>query len=202
MTGKRKKLQAPFLKSNSVHRLNNLLTSKDISLLSDYKSRNDEFIRLLSTCTPTVDLPIFIPQIKQEQIYQQFGYLSLPSSDTEKHGYTIDSLAGAESCPQDRLSIYVPQIITDINTDNGCTSASCLSDEKIWTCNLNDKIMSLYNLKGELINSIRSKSGYQPYDIAVIGNGDLVYTDSKEKTVNIVNNTEIQTVIQCCYPES
>lgn len=35
-------------------------------------------------------------------------------------------------------------------------------------------------------------SGKVPCDIAVIKSGDLVYTDSKEKTVIILKNTQIQ----------
>lgn len=54
-------------------------------------------------------------------------------------------------------------------------------------------IMSLYNLKGELLKSIQTKSGNMPIDIAVTGSGELVYTDFDDKTVWIVKNKQKST---------
>lgn len=51
-----------------------------------------------------------------------------------------------------------------------------------------DKIIRLYNLQGELVKSFKTSSGHNPWDIAVKGNGDLVYTSFNDRTVNVVNN--------------
>lgn len=46
------------------------------------------------------------------------------------------------------------------------------------------------------MNSIQTKSGNRPGDVSVTNSGDLVYTDDKDKSVNIVKNTKIQEVIR------
>lgn len=136
--------------------------SNDVSFVSAYSSRNDEFRRLPPKLTITV--PSFTPQhIIEEQIYREFGFLSGLSVKTliEEDGYTMDSF-GAESSPPNRPFIDKPSIITDIDTNCGLNSVSCLSNELIWVCGVNDKIMKLYNLKGQLVKSIHTRSGKEP----------------------------------------
>eukprot|EP00105_Crassostrea_gigas_P037873 XP_019922021.1 PREDICTED: uncharacterized protein LOC105326472 [Crassostrea gigas] len=182
--------------THSIANLKKLLNSNDVSFVSTYQSRNAEFRRLPPKLT--VSVPRFTPQkINRERIYQQIGSLSALSIKTEEHGYTMDS-PGAESSPPDKPLIVVPRIITDINTEyeefNRLCIVSCLSDFKVWTSG-EDNVMRLYNLHGKLVKSIQTKSGNRPWDIAVTQNGELVYTDFNDRTVNIVKNTQIQTVI-------
>nr|XP_034333681.1 tripartite motif-containing protein 55-like [Crassostrea gigas] len=177
--------------------LKKLLNSNDVSLASAYKSRIAEF-RILPPKL-TVSLPRFTPQkINKKQIYQQIGSLSAISIKTEEHGHTMDS-PGAEFSPPDRPLIDVPQIITEINTEYGKSnrlcSVSCLSDDEVWTSG-NDNMMRLYSLHSKLVKSIQTKSMNRPLDIAVTQSGELVYTDPNDRTVNIVKNTQIQTVIR------
>eukprot|EP00105_Crassostrea_gigas_P040947 XP_019925095.1 PREDICTED: tripartite motif-containing protein 45-like [Crassostrea gigas] len=187
--------------TQTIAELKTLLDSNDVSRVSAYKSRNDEFRRLPPKLA--VSLPSFTPQkISKEQLYQQFGSLSASSIKTDEHGYTMES-PGAESSPPDRPLIDVPRIITQINTEYNIFlnplrrlySVSCLSDEEVWTCG-GENIMRLYNLSGELVKSVQTKSGNKPYDIAVTRSGDLVYTDYSDSTVNVVKNTHIQTVMR------
>ncbi|XP_078331546.1 uncharacterized protein LOC144625217 [Crassostrea virginica] len=90
-----------------------------------------------------------------------------------------------------------PRILTDIQTENkyGLYSVSCLSDSELWTCGYGDNILRLYNLQGELLRSVQTKSGYKPRDIAVTRSGDLVCTDYYDRSINLVSGTHIQTLI-------
>lgn len=179
--------------------LNKLLGSSDISLLSAYECRNADFRKVPPKLIVT--LPIFIRQkIKKELIYQQFGFLSSLSIKTEEHGNTEIESISTESSPPDRPFIDKPRTITDINTEygdhpKGLCSVSCLSNEKLWTSSFNNSTMRLYNIKGELVKSIMTKSRNNPCDIAVTISGDLVYTDDGNRTVNMVRNTQIYTLI-------
>ncbi|XP_052709476.1 uncharacterized protein LOC128184159 [Crassostrea angulata] len=174
-----------------------LLNSNDVSHISTFKSRNAEFRRLPPRLT--VFLPTFTPQkINKEQIYQQIGSLSALSIKTEEHGYTMDS-PGAESSPLNRPLIDAPRSITEINTEYGHSNellnVSCLGDDEVWTSGT-DKMIRLYNLNSKLVKSVRSKSWKRPWGIAVKQSGEIVYTDPYERTVNIMKNTQIQTVIR------
>ncbi|XP_062600326.1 tripartite motif-containing protein 72-like [Saccostrea cucullata] len=174
--------------------LKKMLDSSDVSLTSAYKSRNTEFRSLPPKVN--VSLPTFSPhQINTEQLHQMFGSLSALSITTEEHGYTMKT-PEAVSCPPVKRLLDEPELITTTDTGyNRLYSVTCLSDEEIWTRG-DDKIMKLYNLQGKLLKSIQTKSGNRPRDIAVTTSGDLVYTDSGTRTVNIVKNDQIQEVIR------
>ncbi|XP_034329487.2 tripartite motif-containing protein 2-like [Magallana gigas] len=180
--------------TQTIAELKKLLNTKDVCLVSEYKSRNAEFRRLPPKLK--VSLPKFRPQeIHTDQLIEQFGALSALSFTTEEQDYSMPSW-GAESSPSDRSLMDVPQVITAIDTGyEYLYGVTCLNDTEVWTCGDGNR-MKLYNLQGELVESIQTKSGNDPRGIAVTRSGDLVYTDHHDKTVNIVKNTQIQTVIR------
>ncbi|XP_078331295.1 uncharacterized protein LOC111106367 [Crassostrea virginica] len=155
--------------------LKRLLDTSDVCLVSEYTSRTEEFRSFPAWFHVT--LPTFTPQeINREQIHQQIGSLS---------ELVITFL------------LDEPRILTDIQTEcRYLNSVSCLSDSELWTCGgFIDNILRLYNLQGELLRSVRTKSGYESWDIAVTRSGDLVYTDYRDSSINLVSGTQIQTLI-------
>ncbi|XP_052706648.1 uncharacterized protein LOC128182066 [Crassostrea angulata] len=179
--------------TQTIAELKKLLNSKDVCLVSEYKSRNAAFKRLPSKLK--VSLPNFRPQeIHTDQLIEQFGSLSAISFTTEEQDYSMPP-QGAESSPPDRSLMDVPRIITDIDTGYGLYGVTCLNDTEVWMRGSNN-MMKLFNLQGELVESIQTKSGNTPANIAVTRSGDLVYTDYDDRTVNIVKNTQIQTMIR------
>nr|XP_022305362.1 LOW QUALITY PROTEIN: tripartite motif-containing protein 3-like [Crassostrea virginica] len=181
------------IKQVIVH-LKSLLETSDVSHVSKYKSRNGDFRKLPPKLK--ISLPNFQPQrIDTEQLLKQFGSLAPLSIETEEQGITVPS-PGAESSPPARPLLDVPRLFTDIPTSGygELYNVSCLSDEEIWTRG-NNKIMKLYNLNGELLKSVQTKSGNEPSDIAVTRSGDLVYADYGDSSINLVSGTQIQTLI-------
>nr|XP_022316362.1 uncharacterized protein LOC111120021 [Crassostrea virginica] len=154
--------------------LKKLLDTSDVCLVSEYTSRTEEFRN--SPAQFEVTLPTFTPQeVNREQIHQQIGSLS-------KLAITYPLLDE-------------PQILTYIQTEYGyLRRVSCLSDSELWTCG-GYNILRLYNLQGELLRSLQTKSGNMPWDIAVTRSGDLVYTDPWDSSINLVRGTQIQTLI-------
>ncbi|XP_078331349.1 uncharacterized protein LOC111126712 [Crassostrea virginica] len=153
--------------------LKSLLDTSDVCLVSEYTSRTEEFMNLPAQFLVT--LPTFKPQeINREQNHQQIGSLSELAIT-----FLLDE----------------PRILTNIQTKcEYLRRVSCLSDSELWTCG-DDKILRLYNLQGELLRSVQTKSGYMSQDIAVTRSGDLVYTDYIDRSINLVSNTQIQTLI-------
>nr|XP_022301632.1 uncharacterized protein LOC111109702 [Crassostrea virginica] len=150
--------------------LKRLLGTNDVCLVSKYNSRTEE-LRILPAQFQ-VTLPNFTPQeINREQIHQQIGFLS-------KQAITYPLL--------DK-----PRILTDIQIEFGrLRSVSCLSDNEFWTCGNNDKILRLYNLQGELMRYVQTKSGNVPHDVAVTRSGGLVYTDPGDRSINLMRVTQ------------
>lgn len=97
----------------------------------------------------------------------------------------------------DRPLVDEPYVISYIKTKYRVASkllgVCCLNEEQIWTCGYNDRATRLYNLQGELVESIQIKSGSMPWYIALTSTKDLVYTDIYDGTVK---NTQIQTIVK------
>ncbi|XP_062566174.1 uncharacterized protein LOC134228537 [Saccostrea cucullata] len=180
--------------NQSILDLKKILDSIDITLTVAYKSRNSEFRSLPPKIN--VSLPSFSPhQITTAQLHQMFGSLSALSITTEEHGYTMKT-PEALSCFPVKPLLDEPKLITTIDTGyKYLHSVTCLIDEEIWTCGL-DNIMKLYNLQDELLKSIQTKSRRIPRDIAVTRSGGLVYTDPDTRTVNIMKSDQIQELIR------
>lgn len=136
--------------------------------------------------------PLIIYQMKNHQYFSWFESFIF---EIEELVYSKDSQSAVSLTYDITSLVNEPLVVSDRCTEYGLRSLSCLNDEDVWTCS-SDSILRLYNLKGELMRAIHTKSGNKPYDIAVTKNGDLVYTDKEEKTVNISKNEQTRTQIR------
>ncbi|XP_055997045.1 uncharacterized protein LOC130047003 [Ostrea edulis] len=121
-------------------------------------------------------------------------YKKLAVAATQLGDYTMKTSEIASSYPVKPM-LDEPRLIATIDTKYNIYSIICLSDEDVWTCGINE-IMKLHNLHGKLLKSIQTKSENMPGDISVTRDGHLVYTDTGSRTVDIVTNKQIQTIIR------
>jgi hypothetical protein len=98
--------------------------------------------------------------------------------------------------PPVRPLLDEPRLIAAIHTGyKKLYGVSCVSEDQVWKCGNKDKTMKLLNLRGDLLTLIQTKPGGRPNEIAVTWDGDLVYTDWYNNTVNLVKNNQTRTVI-------
>ena len=151
-----------------------MLNSDDVCLVTVYTSRIEELSYPLQL---NVTLPTFIPQeINKEQISKHIGSLSklavtFPTGKLlENKAITTEEKGSKDAKSTDDVVmplIYESLIISVIDTTSGrLNSVACFSDEDIWTLG-NEKTIKLFNLQGELINSVRTKTGNKPVGIVV-----------------------------------
>lgn len=180
----------------SIADLKKLQESKDICHVTEYESRNAEFQRLLPNIN--ISLPNFTPQkIDRDQFLKKFGSLDQPavSFATEECSNTVQ-IPGAESSTlSDKPLLDIPKVVTAFVTEyEELKSVAYLNDDEVWTCG-DDNIITLYNIQGEQLNSVKTQSRKRPFDIAVKQNGILVYTVDENKTVNVAENTDTHRAI-------
>ncbi|XP_055995223.1 E3 ubiquitin-protein ligase Midline-1-like isoform X2 [Ostrea edulis] len=182
--------QIQSLIEQSLVTLKEMEESNEVSVAMEYRSKNKEF-RKLPPKVP-VSLPTFSPNtIDSEQLYKSFGSLIPLSFTTDENCYTLKT---AETSPKELMD--EPELVTTTNTGyNNLRSVTCLSEEEFWTSAVVSD-MKCFNVQDTLINTIKTKSGEWPWDIAVTSDGDLVYSDWKTKTVNKVKSGQIEEVVR------
>lgn len=178
----------------SIADLKKLQESKDVCHVTEYESRNAEFRRLLPNIN--ISLPNFTSQkIDRDQFFKQFGSLSAVCFATKECSYTVQIPRAESSTLSDKPMLNIPKVVKAFVIEyEGLKSVAYLNDDEVWTCG-DDNIITLYNIKGELLNSITTQSKKRPFDIAVKKNGILVYTDDETQTVNAAEDTDTQRAI-------
>ncbi|XP_048741777.2 E3 ubiquitin-protein ligase Midline-1-like [Ostrea edulis] len=182
--------QIQSLIEQSLITLEKLEESNEVSVTMEYRSKNKEFRKLPPKVR--VSLPTFSPNtIDSKQLYKSLGSLIPLSFMTDENGSTLKKV---ETSPKELMG--EPELVTAINTGyEKLRNVTCLSEEEFWT-SADVSIMICFNVQGTASNTIKTKLGGWPRDIAVTSDGDLVYTDWKTKTVNKVKRGQTEEVIR------
>eukprot|EP00105_Crassostrea_gigas_P044214 XP_019928362.1 PREDICTED: uncharacterized protein LOC109620411 [Crassostrea gigas] len=162
--------------------------STEVSPTIDYSSKIREFSKL----PPKVSLPTFISKpIDREKLYSLFGYITPLSTATEENVLLLDhpNISVRELLDE-------PMLVTTIQTGyEQLYNVTCQNEDRIWTCGETNDI-KCFNIKGSLLQTIKTKSEEPPSAIAVNSDGNLLYCDWTDGTVNKVKNGKIEELIR------
>nr|XP_022288827.1 uncharacterized protein LOC111100936 [Crassostrea virginica] len=183
-----KKLQS--LMQESLHTLNEMEESNEVTSTIHYSSKNQEFSKLPPKVI--VSMPRFIPKpIEKEELCSLIGKLTPLSTTLEERVF-----AAKKPNTSVRELLDEPEVLNTIKTgQEKLRSVTCLNEEEIWTSGRTADI-KCFNTQGVLQKTIKTKSGEWPADIAVYSDGALVYSDWDTETVYKVKNDQTEEIIR------
>nr|XP_022290183.1 uncharacterized protein LOC111101852 isoform X4 [Crassostrea virginica] len=182
--------QLQSLMQESLHNLNEMEDSNEVTPTIRYSSKNQEFSKLPPKVI--VSMPKFIPKpIEKEELCRLIGKLTPLSTTLEERVFTAK-----KPNTSDRELLGEPEVLNTIKTGHEeLRFVTCLNEEEIWTSGRTADI-ECFNTQGVLQKTIKTKSGIRPNDIAVYSDGALVYSDGRPRTLYKVKNDQTEEIIR------
>eukprot|EP00105_Crassostrea_gigas_P035847 XP_019919995.1 PREDICTED: uncharacterized protein LOC105321134 isoform X2 [Crassostrea gigas] len=182
--------QTQTLIKKSILAIRKLEKSTEISSTMEYSSKIREFSKVPPKIQ--VSLPTFIPKpIDSEKLYSLFGQITPLSTATEKNAFLLN-----QTNPSVKDLLDEPELITTILTGyEYLRSIICHNEDRIWMSDETNDI-KCFNIEGSLCQTIKTKSGKFPNDIAEDNDEDLLYSNGRTKTVNRVKNGQTEELIR------
>uniref|UniRef100_K1QER1 Tripartite motif-containing protein 2 n=1 Tax=Magallana gigas TaxID=29159 RepID=K1QER1_MAGGI len=176
--------QIQSLIKQTLHAIKEIKNSTELAPTIKYSSK----IRELGKLQPKgeVTLPTFIPKpIDREKLYRLFGQITPLSAATEEN---VLSLNQPNTLVRELLD--EPELVATVETGYGkLRCVTYINDDKIWSSGSTNEI-KCFNAYGTLQQTIVTKSGKVPSDIAVDVGRDLLYSDQTVGRVNTVNKVK------------
>uniref|UniRef100_K1Q8P6 Tripartite motif-containing protein 3 n=1 Tax=Magallana gigas TaxID=29159 RepID=K1Q8P6_MAGGI len=164
--------------------------STELAPTIKYSSKIREFSKLPPKVQ--VSLPTFISKpIDREKLYSLFGHITPLSTASEEN-----VLSPNQPNTSVRELLDEPELVATIQT--GYKDLRCvtyINDDRIWTSGWTNEI-KCFDAYGSLQQTIVTKSGGMPFDIAVNVGRDLLYSNRTVGTVNKVKNGQIEELIR------
>lgn len=163
-----------------------LKTNKAEQILK-YETRLDEF--QTDPDYEVCEIPNFIPnQLHNEDVFIKFGVLATGSQKT----YQILSRVQDRMAP---LTIDKHPSYEVIRSDFRCDNlVACVSKDDVWVTG-KDKTMKHFNSHGVLLEKVDTLTGNWPSDVCVTEQGDLLYSDWNDNSVNLVNGGKVKKLL-------
>ncbi|XP_078335890.1 uncharacterized protein LOC111101886 isoform X2 [Crassostrea virginica] len=179
--------QLQSLMQESLHNLNEMEDSNEVTLTIHYSSKNQEFSKLPPKVIVSMPKPI-----EKEELCSLIGKLTPLSTTLEERVFTAKKPNTSV-----RELLDEPEVLNTIKTGHEkLYSVTCLNGEEIWTSGRTTADIKCFNTQGVLQKTIKTKSGKWPNDIAVYSDGALVYSDWDTRTVYKVKNDQTEEIIR------
>ncbi|XP_062612551.1 uncharacterized protein LOC134274302 [Saccostrea cucullata] len=166
-----------------------ILKSNKVSDVQNYKSDLKDFRDI------PIDVDMKIPSLKINTV--QGGELSIELGEY-KATLTQTSIS---SGTEDISVLYVRKLLDKAqviaNIPSGIIPLGtiiCIGSNEVWACG-EDKFIRRINIRGFMKDMINTECKPCPNDISVTRQGELIYSDYGNRTVNIVRQGRIETLI-------
>lgn len=125
-----------------------------------------------------------------------FGSLKTP----EKEGFIEKNIikdTGKEILPRvAKEFLLMPSISATIDSGSDHVQRVCCQEtDEVWVSG-NGSVITRVDMEGNVREILHTSSGYVPHDLDVTEPGELLYCDSTEKTVNVVQNGKQRALLQ------
>nr|XP_022290185.1 uncharacterized protein LOC111101852 isoform X6 [Crassostrea virginica] len=178
--------QLQSLMQESLHNLNEMEDSNEVTSTIHYNSKNQEFSKLPPKVIVSMPKPI-----EKEELRNLIGKLTPLSTTLEERVFTAKKPNTSV-----RELLDKPEVLNTIKTGyEELWSVACLNEEEIWTSGKRTAI-KCFNTQDVLQKKIKTKSGSWPRGIAVYSDGALVYSDWRKRTVYKVKNDQTEKIIR------
>ncbi|XP_048738767.2 E3 ubiquitin-protein ligase TRIM71-like [Ostrea edulis] len=175
--------------TQTVQQNKEILKSNNVSAVTNYKSKLQEYRNM-----PT-DIDIKLPSLKTNTVQGRELSLELGEYKASLTQTTPSSLT--EEVPYLSLQKLLEQaksIITIPTGVNPLYSVACVGVDKVWVSG-KDKTIRRVDIHGSVRDTVTSTCPGWPNDITVTRQGELVYSDGYNRTVNLVRHGRTETLI-------
>ncbi|XP_055999205.1 E3 ubiquitin-protein ligase TRIM71-like [Ostrea edulis] len=175
--------------TQTVKKNKKILKSNNVSAVTNYKSKLEEYRNM-----PT-DIDVKLPSLKTNTIQGRELSLELGEYKASLTQTTLSSLTEEVSYLSLQKLLEQAKSITTIPTGvNTLYYVVCVGVDEAWVSG-EDKTIRRVDIHGSVRDTVTTTCKYWPNDITVTRQGELVYSDGPNRTVNIVRHGRTETLI-------
>ncbi|XP_061183324.1 uncharacterized protein LOC133191593 [Saccostrea echinata] len=175
--------------SQTVQEKKEILKSYNVSDVTNYKSRLDEY----KTIPQIPDLPF--PSLQTNTVQGREISIELGEYKTTLTQTSLSSLTDEISFSTVKELLEEARVIANIQTNvKNLFKVACVGSNKAWVSG-KDKMLTCIDLHGAVQDTVTSTREFFPNDITVNTHGDVMYSDGHNTTVNIVRGGKTETLI-------